>query len=251
MHRLGETPENIIVPQVLHKLSLAEQLRWRNGAFSLDLASVMAEQLESSGHDLDFSCTIMVLGKSGVGKGATINSIFDEVKCDRNAFQMGAKRVEEVVGTVQGIKVRVIDTPGLLPSWSDEGQNEKVLLFVERFIKKTLPDIVFYVDRLDMEMSSDFSHDMLLLSTGTEIFGPSIWCKTIVVFTHAASALPDPEDPDHGIASSSYDMFVTQRCHVVQQAILRAAKNNKQLMNPISLVKNNRPAGQRVVLPKP
>ncbi|KAK6916702.1 AIG1-type guanine nucleotide-binding (G) domain [Dillenia turbinata] len=249
-HRLGQTPHNVVVAQVLYRLGLAEQLRGRNGgrvgAFSFDRASAMAEHLEAAGQEpLDFSCTIMVLGKTGVGKSATINSIFDEVKFNTDAFQVGTKKVQDVVGTVQGIKVRVIDTPGLLPSLSDQRQNEKILLSVRRFIKKTPPDIILYLDRLDMQ-SRDFG-DMPLLRTITEIFGPSIWFNAIVVLTHAASA---PPDGPNGTASS-YDMFVTQRSHVVQQAIRQAA-GDMRLMNPVSLVENhsacrtNR-AGQRVL----
>ncbi|KAF9620761.1 hypothetical protein IFM89_014494 [Coptis chinensis] len=249
-HRLGQTPHNVVVAQVLYRLGLAEQLRGRNasrvGAFSFDRASAMAEQLESAGQEpLDFSCTIMVLGKSGVGKSATINSIFDENKFSTDAFQMGTKKVQDVVGTVQGIKVRVIDTPGLLPCWSDQRQNEKILHSVKRFIKKTPPDIVLYLDRLDMQ-SRDLG-DLPLLRTITEIFGPSIWFNAIVVLTHAASA--PPEGPNG--TATSYEMFVTQRSHVVQQAIRQAA-GDMRLMNPVSLVENhsacrtNR-AGQRVL----
>lgn len=249
-HRLGQTPHNVVVAQVLYRLGLAEQLRGRNGgrvaAFSFDRASAMAEQLEAAGQELlDFSCTIMVLGKSGVGKSATINSIFDEAKFGTDAFQLGTKKVQDVVGTVQGIRVRVIDTPGLLPSWSDQRQNEKILHSVKQFIRKTPPDIVLYLDRLDMQ-SRDFG-DMPLLRTITDIFGPSIWFNAIVVLTHAASA--PPEGPNGTV--TSYDMFVTQRSHVVQQAIRQAA-GDMRLMNPVSLVENhsacrtNR-SGQRVL----
>lgn len=249
-HRLGQTPHNVVVAQVLYRLGLAEQLHGRSGgrggAFSFDRASAMAERLEAAGQEpLDFTCTIMVLGKSGVGKSATINSIFDEVMFGTDAFQFGTKKVQDVIGTVQGIRVRVIDTPGLLPSWSDQRQNEKILHSVKRFIKKTPPDIVLYLDRLDMQ-SRDFG-DMPLLRTITEIFGPSIWFSAIVVLTHAASA--PPEGPNG--TATSYDMFVTQRSHVVQQAIRQAA-GDMRLMNPVSLVENhsacrtNR-AGQRVL----
>lgn len=249
-NRLGQTPHNVVVAQVLYRLGLAEQLRGRNGgrvgAFSYDRASAMAEQLESVGQEpLDFSCTIMILGKTGVGKSATINSIFDEVKFNTDAFHTGTKKVQDVVGTVQGIKVRVIDTPGLLPSWSDQRYNEKILLSVKRFIKKTPPDIVLYLDRLDMQ-SQDLS-DMPLLHTITDVFGPSIWFNAIVGLTHAASA--PPEGPNG--TPSSYDMFVTQRSHIVQQAIRQAA-GDMRLMNPISLVENHsacriNTAGQRVL----
>jgi len=249
-NRFGQTPHNTVVAQVLYRLGLAEQLRGRNGgrvgAFSFDRASAMAEQLESAGQEpLDFSCTIMVLGKTGVGKSATINSIFDEIKFNTNAFNMGTKKVQDVVGTVQGIKVRVIDTPGLLPSWSDQRHNEKILHSVERFIKKSPPDIVLYLDRIDTP-SRDFS-DMPLLRTITDIFGPAIWFNAIVVLTHAASAPPDGPNG----TPSSYEMFVTQRSHVVQQAIRQAA-GDMRLMNPVSLVENHSAcridtSGQRVL----
>ncbi|KAI3824813.1 hypothetical protein L1987_06284 [Smallanthus sonchifolius] len=248
--RLGQTPHNVVVAQVLYRLGLAEQIRGSNGgrvaAFSFERASAMAEQLEATGQDpLEFSCTIMVLGKTGVGKSATINSIFDEVKFGTDAFRLGTKKVQDVVGTVQGIKVRVIDTPGLLSSWADQRKNEKILHSVKRFIQKSPPDIVLYLDRLDMQ-SRDFG-DMPLLKTITDIFGQSIWFNAIVVLTHAASA--PPEGPNG--TATSYDIFVTQRSHVVQQAIRQAA-GDMRLMNPVSLVENhsacrtNR-AGQRVL----
>lgn len=249
-HRLGQTPHNVVVAQVLYRLGLAEQLHGRSGGrvatFSFDRASAMAEQLEAAGQEpLDFTCTIMVLGKSGVGKSATINSIFDEGFFGTDAFELGTKKVQDIVGTVQGIRVRVVDTPGLLPSWSDQRENERILRSVKKFIKKTPPDIVLYLDRLDMQ-SRDFG-DMPLLRTITETFGPSIWFNAIVVLTHAASA--PPEGPNG--TATSYDMFVTQRSHVVQQAIRQAA-GDMRLMNPVSLVENhsacrtNR-AGQRVL----
>ncbi|KAJ8510700.1 hypothetical protein OPV22_001134 [Ensete ventricosum] len=200
--RLGQTPHNVVVAQVLYRLGLAEQLKRntnRPGVFSFDQASVVAEQLEAAGQEtLDFSCTIMVIGKTGVGKSATINSIFDEVKLPTDAFQVGTKKVQEVVGMVQGIKSR------------DYG-------------------------------------DAPLLRTITDIFGASIWFNAIVVLTHAASAPPDGPNG----SPLTYEMFVTQRSHVVQQAIRQAA-GDVRLMNPVSLVENhsacrmNR-AGQRVL----
>jgi Toc86/159 family protein import component len=237
VHRLGLAPNETVVAQVLYRLGIVEQLRGRNrgriGTLSFDPASAMAGQLEADGQEpLDFSCTIMVLGKTGVGKSATINSIFDEAKLPTNAFQSGTKMVQDVVGTVQGIKLRVIDTPGLLPSGSDQRQNEKILLSVKNFIKKTPPDIVLYFDRLDMQ-SKDFG-DLPLLRTVTKIFGPSIWQNAIVVLSHAATAPPD--SPQGTV--SSYEMFVTQRSHVVQQTIRQAA-GDMWLVNPVSLVENH------------
>ncbi|XP_052134500.1 translocase of chloroplast 132, chloroplastic-like [Oryza glaberrima] len=247
-NRFGQTPNNMVVSQVLYRLGLAEQLR-RNtgqGVFSFDRAQDMAERLEAAGNEpLDFSCTILVLGKTGVGKSATINSIFDDARLETNAFDTSTRKVQEVVGAVEGIKVKVIDTPGLSCSSSDQHHNQKILNSVKRLISRNPPDIVLYFDRLDMQ-TRDYG-DVPLLQTITRVFGASIWFNAIVVLTHAASA---PPDGLNGIPLS-YEMFVTQRSHVVQQAIRQAA-GDVRLMNPVSLVENhsacrtNR-AGQRVL----
>ncbi|KAK8445506.1 hypothetical protein SEVIR_9G337200v4 [Setaria viridis] len=247
-HRFGQTPHNMVVSQVLYRLGLAEQLRrtTANGSFSFDRAREMAERLEAAGNEpLDFSCTILVLGKTGVGKSATINSIFDDTRLDTNAFDFSTRKVQEVVGTVEGIRVKVIDTPGLSCSSLEQHHNQKVLNSVKRLISKNPPDIVLYFDRLDMQ--SRDNGDVPLLQTITKVFGASVWFNAIVVLTHAASA---PPDGLNGIPLS-YEMFVTQRSHVVQQAIRQAA-GDIRLMNPVSLVENhaacrtNR-AGQRVL----
>jgi Toc86/159 family protein import component len=205
----------------------------------------MAERLEAASEPLDLSCTILVLGKTGVGKSATINSIFDDVKLETDAFESSTRKVQEVVGTVEGIKVKVIDTPGLSCSSSDQHYNQKVLNSVKKLVSKNPPDIVLYFDRLDMQ-TRDYG-DVPLLQTISKVFGASVWFNAIVVLTHAASA---PPDGPNGIPLS-YEMFVTQRSHVVQQAIRQAA-SDVRLMNPVALVENhsacrtNR-SGQRVL----
>ena len=96
-------------------------------------------------------------------------------------------------------------------------------------------------------MQSRDNGDNPLLQTITKVFGASVWFNAIVVLTHAASA---PPDGLNGIPLS-YEMFVTQRSHVVQQ-VIRQAAGDIRLMNPVSLVENhaacrtNR-AGQRVL----
>jgi len=75
---------------------------------------------------LKFGLTVMVLGLSGVGKSATINSLLGRQQPE-GYRETG--RVEVVRGEVAGIPLTFIDTPGLEPSagghgaWARRGQH--------------------------------------------------------------------------------------------------------------------------------
>ncbi|KAK4482192.1 hypothetical protein RD792_009334 [Penstemon davidsonii] len=238
VHRLGLSLEESVAAQVLYRLAL---LGGRQGTqtFSLDAAKQTALQLEAEdGNDLDFSLNILVLGKSGVGKSSTINAILGEEKSSIDAFETGTASAMEILGSVNGVKVKVIDTPGLKSSVMEQAYNRSVLSSVQKITKKTPPDAVLYVDRLDAQTRD--LNDLPLLKTITSSLGPSTWRSAIVTLTHAASAPPDGPSG----TPLSYEVFVTQRSHVVQQSIGHAVGDlrmmSPSLMNPVSLVENHR-----------
>ncbi|XP_050363345.1 translocase of chloroplast 159, chloroplastic isoform X3 [Argentina anserina] len=237
VQRLGVSTEDSIVKQVLYRLNLVSG-RLRSREFSEEAAKTTALELEADGKDdLDFSLNILVLGKTGVGKSATINSIFREEKTPIYAFGPATTTVKEIVGVVDGIKIRVFDTPGLKSAAMEQNVNRKILSSVQKFTKKCPPDIVLYVDRLDTQ-SRDLN-DVPVLRSITSAFGPSIWRSTIVTLTHAASAPPD------GPSGSplNYELFVAQRSQILQQTIGQAMGDirfsNPGMMSPISLVENH------------
>ncbi|KAK9121653.1 hypothetical protein Syun_019270 [Stephania yunnanensis] len=239
IRRIGQSLDNPLVGKVLYRLHLATLIRvgeseLKKSSFRNGVVREIAKEEEATGRpELDFSFRVLVLGRTGVGKSATINSIFDQVKLVTDPFQPATDEIEEVVGTVNGIRISFIDTPGLLPSSpANLRWNRKVLRSVKKFIRKNPPDIVLYFERLDF-INIGYS-DFPLLKLVTDIFGPAIWFNTILVMTHSSAALP--EDGNGYVVD--YESFVTQCTNLVQHYICGVVSNAK-LENPVLLVENH------------
>ncbi|KAK0608090.1 hypothetical protein LWI29_025376 [Acer saccharum] len=235
--KLGLSADDPIVAQVLYRLALALG-NLSVQAYSLESAKRIAMQQETEGEDdLDFSLNILVLGKTGVGKSATINSIFSKETTTIDAFEPATSSVKVIVETIDGIKIRILDTPGFRSPVMQQIVNRKILASIKKSVKKFPPDVVLYVDRLDTH-TRDHS-DLPLLKSITASLGSSIWQNAIVSLTHAAS---DPPDGPSG-SPLSYEVFVAQRSHVIRQSISRAIGDlrmmNQSMMHPVSLVENH------------
>ncbi|KAB1221175.1 Translocase of chloroplast 34 [Morella rubra] len=130
--------------------------------------------------------TILVMGKGGVGKSSTVNSIIGERAVSVNPFQSEAPTPFMVSRARAGFTLNVIDTPGLI-----EGGyiNDRALEIIKRFLLNKTIDVLLYVDRLDAYRVDNL--DRQVVKAITDSFGKGIWNRALVVLTHAQLSPPD------------------------------------------------------------
>lgn len=175
--------------------------------------------------------TILVMGKGGVGKSSTVNSVIGERVVTVSAFQPETPRPVMVSRSRAGFTLNIIDTPGLV-----EGGyvNDQVLETIKSFLGRSLLsktiDVLLYVDRLDAYRVDNL--DKQIVRAITDNFGKEIWHKAMVVLTHAQLSPPD---------ALSYEDFFSKRSDSLLRCIHQGARMNKKdnFDIPVALVENS------------
>ncbi|XP_034672608.1 translocase of chloroplast 34, chloroplastic-like isoform X2 [Vitis riparia] len=173
--------------------------------------------------------TILVMGKGGVGKSSTVNSIIGERAVAVSAFQSEGPRPVMVSRTRAGFTLNIIDTPGLV-----EGGyvNDQALEIIKRFLLNKTIDVLLYVDRLDAYRVDNL--DRQVVKAITDSFGKEIWRRGVVVLTHAQLSPPD---------GLNYEDFFSKRSEALMKVVRSGARLRKQDIQdsgiPVVLVENS------------
>ncbi|XP_010543649.1 PREDICTED: translocase of chloroplast 34, chloroplastic isoform X2 [Tarenaya hassleriana] len=173
--------------------------------------------------------TVLVMGKGGVGKSSTVNSVIGEKAVAVSTFQSEGLRPTLVSRSRSGFTLNIIDTPGLI-----EGGyvNDQALELIKRFLLNKTIDVLLYVDRLDVYRVDDL--DRQVVRAITDAFGKEIWKKAAVVLTHAQFSPPDV---------LSYDVFLSRRSDALLKVVRSGARLKKQDMQtspiPVILAENS------------
>ncbi|MBA0817388.1 hypothetical protein Gohar_019506 [Gossypium harknessii] len=153
------------------------------------------------------------MGKGGVGKSSTINSLIGEQVVRVTAFQSEGLRPVMVSRSWAGFTLNVIDTPGLVEAGY---VNHQALELIKGFLLNKTIDVLLYVDRLDVYRVDNL--DKQIIRAITNSFGKEIWRKSLLVLTHAQLCPPD---------GLNYDVFSSKRSEGVLKAIRMGARIRK------------------------
>ncbi|CAN8298127.1 unnamed protein product [Cochlearia groenlandica] len=191
--------------------------------------SKLLEILEKYKQEDVSSLTVLVMGKGGVGKSSTVNSVIGERAVAVSSFQSEGLRPTLVSRSRSGFTLNIIDTPGLI-----EGGyvNDQAIKLIKGFLLNKTIDVLLYVDRLDVYRVDDL--DKQVVTAITDAFGKEIWNKSALVLTHAQFSPPD---------GLNYDLFVSRRTDALLKVIRAGAQLKKQDLQgssiPVILVENS------------
>ncbi|KAK4353866.1 hypothetical protein RND71_026060 [Anisodus tanguticus] len=194
--------------------------------------------------------TVLVMGKGGVGKSSTVNSILGERTVAVSAFQVSCFSVRNstpvmVSRSWERFALNIIDTPGLVEGGYVNDQaldlikrqvftcwNVSELLLVVWFLLNKAIDVLLYVDRLDTYRVDNL--DGQIVTAITDSFGKEIWHRGLVVLTRAQVSPPD---------GLSYDEFTSRRSEELSKIVCLGARIRKQEVKassiPIVCVENS------------
>ncbi|GAV71413.1 AIG1 domain-containing protein [Cephalotus follicularis] len=176
-----------------------------------------------------YTLTILVLGKGGVGKSSTVNSLIGERAVTVNNFQSESLRPMMVSRTRAGFMLNIIDTPGLVEAGYVSYQ---ALELIKRFLLNKTIDVMLYVDRLDAYRVDEL--DRQIITAITDSFGKEIWRKSLLVLTHAQLCPPD---------DLTYDVFCSKRSDAILRTVRTGARfwkrDFEEIPIPVVLVENS------------
>ena len=146
-----------------------------------ELPSEVKEAIDTLEEGRGQTFTFLLIGRTGVGKSSTINSLLGDDVAPVGDYKAETKEVKKYSHTIEDVTFTVVDTPGLCETLPEKGYDETYL----KKIKAEVSDIDclwFVTDLTAPRVSGDEQRAIQLI---TRAFGKEVWHHAIIVFTRA------------------------------------------------------------------
>ena len=135
--------------------------------------------------------TILITGKTGVGKSRLVNALVGEpVAKEGRSKSACTDTVTSYRTKIKGVDVVVWDSPGL----QDETCNER--LYIQDMESKLSQGFDVMIYCISMTDTRFYDTDKSAIRTLTEVFGSKLWENGVVALTFANLKTKDPDEED-------------------------------------------------------
>jgi predicted GTPase len=162
----------------------------------------------------------MLVGRTGVGKSSTINSLMGEQVAKVGDSEPTTFTVSPYKLKKSGVDFTIWDTPGLCDAL-DNANDEEYMKQISAVVEDV--DCLWFVSRLDeTRLSSDEQYALLLI---TNTLGAEIWDRALIVFTHACN----------WSVEQRYEEALRERTAVVKEYLQRITKKSLDGLSSIAV----------------
>ena len=191
---------------------------------------------------------LVVAGKAGVGKSTLINNFLHlnsskQAKTGLDGDHVTTE-VSEYKEELNGITVKIIDTPGLYAMDLPEATVTKTIAMLNAYTDGGKADLIFYC--VSMVGGRIDEGDVNIIKTLTKAFGDKIWEQCILVLTRADNALEEVQKTEKEVQSEEHIMqrfneIIGTFCKAFQQASAKAGVSTITSVQSGLSMKNKQP----------
>ena len=197
-----------------------------------DFASLKEKFLELSAKNCQNELNILVTGKIGVGKSRLVNCMVGNQVAKEGREQKGCTSdIAPYSVEIDGINIRVWDSPGLQDDTCDE------TLYVTKLVEKLEHGFDVIICCIKMVDKRLYVEDQRVMETLTRGFGENLWKKVLIALTFA-NRVEDPDEEDELAYFSGEKAFWKK---AIDDFLLSELNVPRQVCNDLPII----PAGNK------